>query len=126
MVLLVADGLLLRSLVLVTSVNPGFDPKNVIEAEVSLPQCQYSAPQQWTAFSNELLARLHAQPGLQDSALAAPLRIDRQGLFMEGRSLSSVAAGIRHAVDSCLKALASRREKMYRLAAEIHQIGRFA
>ena len=79
MVLLVAGGLLIRSFALVTSVNPGFDPKNVTEAEVSLPQFQYSTPQQWTAFSNELLARLHAQPGLQDSALAAPLPMDRQG-----------------------------------------------
>jgi putative ABC transport system permease protein len=79
MVLLVAGGLLMRSFALVTSVNPGFDPKNVTEAEVSLPQFQYSTPQQWTAFSNELLARLHAQPGLQDSALAAPLPMDRQG-----------------------------------------------
>jgi len=79
MVLLVAGGLLMRSFALVTSVNPGFDPKNVIEAEVSLPQFQYSTPQQWTAFSNELLARLHAQPGLRDSALAAPLPMDHQG-----------------------------------------------
>jgi putative ABC transport system permease protein len=79
MVLLVAGGLLMRSFALVTSVNPGFDPKNVIEAEVSLPQFQYSTPQQWTAFSDELLARLHAQPGLRDSALAAPLPMDRQG-----------------------------------------------
>jgi len=79
MVLLVAGGLVMRSFALVTSVNPGFDPKNVIEAEVSLPQFQYSTPQQWTAFSNELLARLHAQPGLRDSALAAPLPMDRQG-----------------------------------------------
>ncbi len=79
MVLLVAGGLLMRSFALVTSVNPGFDPKNVIEAEVSLPQFQYSTPQQWTAFSKELLARLHAQPGLRDSALAAPLPMDRQG-----------------------------------------------
>jgi putative ABC transport system permease protein len=79
MVLLVAGGLVMRSFTLVTSVNPGFDPKNVIEAEVSLPQFQYSTPQQWTAFSNELLARLHAQPGLRDSALAAPLPMDRQG-----------------------------------------------
>jgi predicted permease len=79
MVLLVAGGLLIRSFALVTSVNPGFDPSNVTEAEVSLPQFQYSTPQQWTAFSNELLARLHAQPGLQDSALAAPLPMDRQG-----------------------------------------------
>jgi putative ABC transport system permease protein len=79
MVLLVAGGLLMRSFALVTSANPGFDPTNVIEAEVSLPQFEYSTPQKWTAFSNELLARLHAQPGLRDSALAAPLPMDRQG-----------------------------------------------
>jgi putative ABC transport system permease protein len=79
MVLLVAGGLLIRSFVLVTSVNPGFDSTNVIEAEVSLPQFQYATPQQWTAFSNELLERLHAQPGLRDSALGAPLPMDRQG-----------------------------------------------
>ena len=79
MVLLVAGGLLIRSFALVTSVNPGFDPNNVTEAEVSLPQFQYSTPQQWTAFSQELLTRLHAQPGFEDSALAAPLPMDRQG-----------------------------------------------
>jgi len=79
MVLLVAGGLLIRSFALVTSVNPGFDPNNVTEAEVSLPQFQYSTPEQWTAFSKELLARLLAQPGLQDTALAAPLPMDRQG-----------------------------------------------
>ena len=79
MVLLVAGGLLIRSLALVMSVNPGFDPNHVIEAEVSLPQFQYSTPQQWAAFASELLARLHAQPGLRDSALAAPLPMDRQG-----------------------------------------------
>jgi putative ABC transport system permease protein len=79
MVLLVAGGLLIRSFALVTSVNPGFDPKNVTEAEVSLPQFQYSNPLQWTAFSNELLVRLQAQPGLHDSAVAAPLPMDRQG-----------------------------------------------
>ena len=78
-VLLVAGGLLVRSFALVTSVNPGFDPNNVTEAEVSLPQFQYSTPRQWTAFSAELLARLHSQPGFEDSALAAPLPMDRQG-----------------------------------------------
>ncbi len=79
LVLLVAGGLLVRSFALVTSVNPGFDPKNVTEAEVSLPQFQYSKPLQWREFSNELLVRLDAQAGLQDSALAAPLPMDRQG-----------------------------------------------
>jgi putative ABC transport system permease protein len=79
MVLLAGGGLLIRSFALVTTVNPGFDPNHVTEAEVSLPQFQYSTPQQWTAFSKELLTLLHALPGLQDSALAAPLPMDRQG-----------------------------------------------
>jgi len=79
MVLLVCGGLLIRSFALVTSVDSGFDSRDVTEAEVSLPQFQYTTPQQWTAFSNELLMRLHAQPGLRDSALAAPLPMDRQG-----------------------------------------------
>ena len=78
-VLLVAAGLLIRSFARVTSVNPGFDPQNVIEAEVSLPQFEYSTPQQWANFTNELLVRLQAQPGLHDSAVAAPLPMDRQG-----------------------------------------------
>ena len=78
-VLLVAGGLLIRSFSLVTSVRPGFDPNHVTETEVSLPQFQYSTPQQWTAFADELLTRLHAQPGLRDSAVAAPLPMDRQG-----------------------------------------------
>ena len=79
MVLLVAGGLLIRSFALVTSVNPGFDPRNVTRAEVSLPQFQYSKPAQWAAFANELLPRLQAQPGMQESALAAPLPMDHQG-----------------------------------------------
>jgi len=79
MVVLIAGGLLIRSFALVSAVYPGFDATNVTEAEVSLPQFQYATPQQWRAFANELLSRLHAQPGLSVSALAAPLPMDRQG-----------------------------------------------
>jgi putative ABC transport system permease protein len=78
-VLLVGGGLLIRSFALVTSVNPGFDPGNVVRAEVSLPQFEYARPQQWAAFARDLLDRLHALPGLADSALAAPLPLDPQG-----------------------------------------------
>ncbi len=73
MVLLVAAGLLLRSFSKLTSVGPGFDAQHIVKAEISLPQFQYSKPQQWTAFSDELLARILAQPGLQDSAIAVPV-----------------------------------------------------
>jgi putative ABC transport system permease protein len=72
MVLLVAAGLLLRSFSKLTSVSPGFDAQHLVKADISLPRFQYSTPQQWAAFSGELLARLQAQPGLQDSAVAVP------------------------------------------------------
>jgi predicted permease len=75
MVLLVAAGLLLRSFSKLTSVSPGFESHNIVKAEVSLPQFQYSKPQQWTVFSDQLLARIQAQPGLQDSAIAIPVPI---------------------------------------------------
>ena len=76
MVLLVAAGLLLRSFAMLTSVNPGFNAEHLVKADISLPQFEYSSPEQWTSFSNELLARVHSEPGLQDSALAAPLPLD--------------------------------------------------
>ena len=75
MVLLVAAGLLLRSFSKLTSVSPGFDAQHIVKAEVSLPQFQYSRPEQWTAFSDQLLAGIRAQPGLQDSAIAIPVPI---------------------------------------------------
>lgn len=72
MVLLVAAGLLLRSFSKLMSVSPGFDVQHIVKADISLPRSQYSTPQQWNAFSDELLARIQAQPGLQDSAVAVP------------------------------------------------------
>jgi putative ABC transport system permease protein len=72
MVLLVAAGLLLRSFSNLLSVSPGFDAQHIVKADISLPQFQYSTPQQWTAFSDELLARIQAEPGFEDSAVAVP------------------------------------------------------
>lgn len=72
MVLLMTAGLLLRSFARLTSVSPGFDVQHIVKADISLPQFQYSTPQQWAAFSEELLARIQSDPGLQDSAVVVP------------------------------------------------------
>jgi putative ABC transport system permease protein len=72
MVLLVAAGLLLRSLSKLMAVNPGFDAQHVVQADISLPRFQYSLPQQWAAFSKELLARLQSEPGMRDTAVVVP------------------------------------------------------
>jgi putative ABC transport system permease protein len=73
MVLLVGAGLLVRSFIALTSVRPGFSPEDLVKAEVQLPRFEYSTPQQWTAFTEDLLARIQAEPGMRDSAVGLPL-----------------------------------------------------
>jgi predicted permease len=75
MVLLVTAGLLLRSFSKLTQVNPGFKAENVLKAEVSLPRFEYSTQQQYSTFSDELLGRLQAEPGLKNAAIAIPAPI---------------------------------------------------
>jgi len=75
MVLLTGAGLLLRSFAHLLSTNPGFQTEHLFKAEVSLPRYQYVKPEEWVAFADQLITRLHAQPGLQDSALGIPLPI---------------------------------------------------
>jgi putative ABC transport system permease protein len=79
MVLLVAAGVLLRSFAALTSLNPGFSVAHVVKADIQLPQFQYSKPEQWAAFSDELLRRLQSQPGVRDCAMAVPLPLNKQG-----------------------------------------------
>jgi predicted permease len=73
MVLLVGAGLLVRSFITLTSVSPGFNAQHLMKAEVQLPRFEYSTPQQWNAFAEDLLARIQAEPGMRDSAIAIPL-----------------------------------------------------
>jgi predicted permease len=66
-------GLLVRSFIAMTAVSPGFSSQHLVKAEVSLPQFEYSTPQQWSAFGDDLLARIQAEPGMRDSAIGLPL-----------------------------------------------------
>jgi putative ABC transport system permease protein len=75
MVLLAGAGLLLRSFAHLLSVSPGFETEQLVKAEVSLPRYQYSRPQQWIAFTDQLMSRLRMQRGFERSGLAVPLPI---------------------------------------------------
>lgn len=72
MMLLVAAGLFLRSFAKLTAVDPGFNVQHMVKAEIALPRAQYSTPEQWINFSDELLRELRSGPGITDSALALP------------------------------------------------------
>jgi len=88
--------LLLRSFAKLTSVSPGFDARHIVMADISLPQFQYAKPQQWAAFSDELLAHVQALPGMQESAVVVPRPIAdgyvNLGFDIEGSPASSASA----------------------------------
>ena len=75
MVLLVVAGLLLRSFSKLLAVSPGFEVQNMVKAEVSLPRTQYATPEKWSAFAQELLERVQAEPGMKNAAVAIPLPV---------------------------------------------------
>ncbi|HEY7529426.1 MAG TPA: ABC transporter permease [Gemmatimonadota bacterium] len=63
-VLLAGAGLLARSLSGVRGVDPGFDPRGVVLASVSLPTSVYAERERWVAFFDDVLERLRAHPGV--------------------------------------------------------------
>jgi putative ABC transport system permease protein len=64
LVLLVGAGLLLRGFSLLRSVDPGFDPHNVLTMQIQLPASRYAAIPKQTAFRRAVLARLNSLPGV--------------------------------------------------------------
>src|SRR5579859_4404978 len=65
LVLLVGAGLLIKGFSRLRSMNPGFNPANVMTMYLQLPATRYAEIPKQTQFRRELLARLNSLPGLQ-------------------------------------------------------------
>ena len=85
LVLLIGATLLGRSLVRMTSVDPGFQPDHVLAATLSLPGARYPDAAATNGFYTALLERLRALPGVELAALADALPL--QG-FRYSRAVS--------------------------------------
>jgi len=68
-VVLIAAGLFVRSLGKLFAIDPGFNPDNVLVAELELPMGRYADPQVGPFFE-QLRERLLALPGVRSVALA--------------------------------------------------------
>ncbi|PYS52519.1 MAG: ABC transporter permease, partial [Acidobacteria bacterium] len=68
LVLLVGAGLMMRSILRLMDVNPGFDPQNLITLQLSLPSSHYSKNEQVTSFYQELTERVRSLPGVEAAA----------------------------------------------------------
>ncbi len=65
LVLLMAAGVMLRSLAALRQVDPGFNPHGVLTMRVTLPATRYGTPAQISTFFDLALQRIRALPGVQ-------------------------------------------------------------
>jgi predicted permease len=77
LVLLVGAGLMLRTLSYLDGLNPGFDTRNVISAEVSLQDARYQTSAAVNRLYTESLERIRRIPGVQSAAVALTLPYER-------------------------------------------------
>ena len=63
-VLLVAAGLMIRSLLHLNAINPGFNAENVLTMRVLLPSSKYKEDSQRIAFFKQAVERLKSLPGV--------------------------------------------------------------
>jgi putative ABC transport system permease protein len=88
LVLLGGAGLLARSFMQLTHVDPGFVPENATVLRLALPENKYPKPEPQIAFVDSLLQQLNALPGVQAVGVAQvlPLIADYSLTFeIEGR-----------------------------------------
>jgi putative ABC transport system permease protein len=93
LVLSVNSGLLLRSFLLLTKVDPGFNPHDVLTMYVNLPEGRFGRSEQAAAFYGQALEKIGALPGVQAVALGTDLPLtgnhSRSDIAIEGLPVPS-------------------------------------
>lgn len=88
LVLLVAAGLLVRTLVRLSRVDKGFNSQNVLTMNIGLPSVKYPKPENVVAFYKQATERIAALPGVKAAGVTSVLPLsdnfDGRGLEVEG------------------------------------------
>ena len=77
LVLLAGAGLMLRSLIRLMDVDPGFQTQKLITMDVSLSGNNYASPQKQAAFFDQVLDRLNSLPYVLSAAAVTDLPLTR-------------------------------------------------
>src|SRR5262249_25062817 len=76
-VLLASSGLLIRTLIHLQTLRPGFNPTGVITAKASLDDARYHDPAAFRRLLNESLGAMREIPGAQNAAVGLTLPYER-------------------------------------------------
>jgi predicted permease len=72
-VLLIGAGLMLRSLLNILHLDPGFRQENVLTAKLTLPHARYPKDEDAVRFDERLIAGIGALPGVQSAGVGSDL-----------------------------------------------------
>ena len=87
-VLLVGSGLMVRSMIALVRVDPGFDPRNLLTFAVQANGLNADGRR---AFMADLKSRLEGLPGVTEVTVASPLPLDGQSILARGGTEEAVA-----------------------------------
>jgi predicted permease len=93
LVLLAGTGLLIRSLVYLQTIPPGFDPSNVLTAKASLDDSRYHDPAVFQTLLRDSVARMKQIPGVEEAAVGLSSPYER-GLNDGFKVLDGPKAGL--------------------------------
>ena len=70
-VVLISATLLVKSFIISARSSPGYNPANVLVAQLALPKTKYTEESQFQNFNDEVLSRIRALPGAGSTAVAS-------------------------------------------------------
>jgi predicted permease len=88
LVLLMAAGVMVRSLLSLRNADAGFNPRNVLTLRVSPPESRYDTPAKLLGFFETALTRVRALPGVEAAGAIDDLPLlsgSQQPIVLEGR-----------------------------------------
>ncbi len=94
LVLLVAAGLMIRTLWNLRHVDPGFDPQHVLAMTVGVSTTDYDSPAKEVAFFDEVLRHVRVLPGVEAAGVADDLPLEggsNQPVAIEGHPVVAMA-----------------------------------
>jgi putative ABC transport system permease protein len=89
MILLISAGLLIKTVLRLNSVDPGFNSQRLVTMNVWLPRAKYQKAENWNAFYERLVQRLEALPTVEAAGLTSILPVgdnfDRRTIEIESQ-----------------------------------------
>ena len=95
LMLLIGAGLMIRTLLQLGKVQPGFDPEHVLTATLTVPGGRYTTSAAQNAFFDQILRQIRSLPGVQSAGLIDSLPVNgggsHQPIQVEGQPVVPMA-----------------------------------